>query len=68
MGAKGKIGREIQKSWSHRPKTMMSPARNHLATVAKDEKQLFRTYNELEISHIRQVQCADYEKSDPEAR
>ena len=45
---------------------MTSPARNHLATVAKDEKQGFRTSNELEISHVRRVWYADYEKSDPE--
>ena len=45
---------------------MTSPARINLATVAKDEKQGFRTSNELEISRVRQVRCADYEKSGPE--
>ena len=56
----------IQKSRSQRPKMMTSPNRIHLATVAKDEKQGFRTSNEREISRVRQVRCADYEKSDPE--
>ena len=44
---------------------MTSLGTSHLATVAKDEKQGFQTFNQLEISRVRQVQCADYEKSDP---
>ena len=46
---------------------MTSLGTSRLATVTKDKKNGFRTFNELEISYIRQVQCADYEKSDPEA-
>ena len=40
---------------------MTSLGTTHLATVAKDEKQGFQTFNQLEISRVRQVRYADYE-------
>ena len=45
---------------------MTSLGTSRLATVAKDEKQGFQTFNRLENSRVRQVRCADYEKSGPD--
>ena len=46
-------------------KSKMVAARNRLTTVAKNEKNGFRTSNYTEIWYVRQVRYADYENCSP---